>query len=294
MDGHGAAAEIQRHEGPASNRLFASIGDNREAIGVLRRRGGPTARYEGSSCATIGFDDSKRLFLQTKCPLNMLFGYMRFTLLPLCFVPTLFGQTQFYAGALTGIATLSADGKTNIASSDAGASSYKPENGAIVSLFGGVHLNDYVSLQGNFTGNRNNLVLSSFRGTDLAYEQKRRSSMRSFSGDVAVYFRGRGSWVRPFLSVGVGGTNFKSETVELTYLRGAITPPPNEFSETMATFRSAVGIDVALKRGWAFRFSFVEPIQKNPISPRLSPAGQRNLASFQNLFGFVKTFGPSR
>lgn len=221
-------------------------------------------------------------------------GLVRFTLLPLCAISPLFAQTQFYAGALTGIATLSADAQTSVGSTDAGASLYKPANGPILNLFGGAHLNDYLSLQVNLTTNRNDLVLTSFRGADLAYEQKRRSSQHGFSGDVAIYFRARRSWVRPFLSAGVGGTRFKTESVELTYLRGAINTPPNEFSDTRVSFRTAVGIDAAIKRGWAFRYSFVEPIQKNPISARLSPPGLRNLASFQNLFGFVKTFGPSR
>ena len=238
--------------------------------------------------------DLKRSQNSTKLLSNMDLGLMRFTLLPLCAICPLFAQSQFYAGALTGIATLSADARTSIGSTDAGASSYKPANGPILNLFGGAHLNDYLSLQANFTGNRNDLVLSSFRGADFAYEQRRRSSQIGFSGDIALYFRDRRSWVRPFLSAGVGGARFKSESVELTYLRGAITPPPNEISDTMVQFRTAVGIDAAIKRGWAFRYSFVESIQKNPISSRLSPAGQRNLASFQNLFGFVKTFKPSR
>jgi hypothetical protein len=41
---------------------------------------------------------------------------------------------------------------------------------------------------------------------------------------------------------------------------------------------------------WAFRYTFSETIRGNPVSARLSPPGQRNLATFQNLFGIVKTF----
>ena len=41
---------------------------------------------------------------------------------------------------------------------------------------------------------------------------------------------------------------------------------------------------------WSFRYSFSETITGNPISARLTPPGERNLANFQNLFGFVRRF----
>jgi hypothetical protein len=40
----------------------------------------------------------------------------------------------------------------------------------------------------------------------------------------------------------------------------------------------------------SFRYSFSETIGGNPISPRLSPPGERNLANFENLFGVVARF----
>lgn len=52
----------------------------------------------------------------------------------------------------------------------------------------------------------------------------------------------------------------------------------------------AVGIDIRLYHGWAFRYSFAETTRSNPISSHLSPPGNRMLANFRNLFGFVKYF----
>ena len=42
--------------------------------------------------------------------------------------------------------------------------------------------------------------------------------------------------------------------------------PPDRFSSTMVTLHVAVGIDLALTRGWAFRYSFLEAIQQNQVS----------------------------
>ena len=224
---------------------------------------------------------------------------MRRTSLLLCLCFPLFAQRNshernFYTGALGGVSTLSADGRSVVTASDAFASSYKPQNGPILNVFGGVHLNNYLSLQANYTGNRNNLTLTSIGSSASAYEQKRKSSQHSFAGDVVLYFRDRQSWARPYLSVGLGAARFKSDSGELSLVRGALSLPPYRFSSTMVTLRVAVGIDLALTRGWAFRYSFLEAIQQNPISPQLTPPGQRNLAGFQNLFGFVKTFGRTR
>lgn len=44
--------------------------------------------------------------------------------------------------------------------------------------------------------------------------------------------------------------------------------------------RVAVGIDLGSEAGWRFRYSFSETISRNPISVRLSPPAQRNLANF--------------
>src|SRR6266516_4075620 len=110
------------------------------------------------------------------------------------------GQPRPYAGVLGGISTLSADAVSVVAASGASASSYKPLNGAVVNPFGGVHVTDYLSLQSNYTWNRNDLELFAIRSPGDSYEQHRGSSQHAVGVDLLVYFRDRRNWVRPFLS----------------------------------------------------------------------------------------------
>jgi hypothetical protein len=188
-------------------------------------------------------------------------------------------QPQPYAGVLGGISTLSADARSVVTGSGASASSYKPVNGAVVNAFGGVHFNDYLSLQGNYTWNRNDLELFAIRNPGDSYEQRRGSSQHSAGVDLLVYFRDRRSWVRPFLSAGPAVVRFKSNSTT------------DSFSSVKPSLRVGVGIDARIAPGWAFRYSFLEAMQANPISRRLSPPGDRRLANFQNLFGIVRLFG---
>ena len=159
-----------------------------------------------------------------------------------------------------------------------------------MNLFGGVHLSEYLSLQGNFLTNQNGLTLTSITTPDAVYEQSRRSSQFGAAVDVLLYFRNRDSWARPFLSVGASALRFNSEVENVTVRRGTVSPPPPQFSSFHPALRVAVGIDMKLGKGWAFRYSFLESIQSNPISAQLAPPGGRNLATFQNLFGVLKSF----
>jgi hypothetical protein len=59
---------------------------------------------------------------------------------------------------------------------------------------------------------------------------------------------------------------------------------------TRVALRVAVGMDLAMGTAWSFRYSFSETISGNPISARLTPPGERNLANFQNLFGIIRQF----
>jgi hypothetical protein len=79
-----------------------------------------------------------------------------------------------------------------------------------------------------------------------------------------------------------------SDVVELKSARGDLAVPAPRFASAAAGRRVAVGMDVAMRHGWAVRYTFRETIRGNPISRQLSPVGQRNLANFQNLFGVVK------
>lgn len=215
----------------------------------------------------------------------------RSLILLLCSCCCLGAEPRFYAGALGGVSSLSADASSIIGQSAAATSSYKPENGAVFGVFGGVHLNDFLSLQANFMRNRNDLTLAAVQSPNSAYEQLRQSSQLGGAGDVLVYFRRLRSRVRPFLSAGVGAVRFKSEVRALTQRRGSLVPPPREFRSVNPALRVAVGIDLEVGRGWSFRYSFLEAIQRNSISAQIAPPGQRNLATFQNLFGVVTSFG---
>src|SRR5258708_23308545 len=73
-------------------------------------------------------------------------------------VPSL-ASAQFYAGALGGLAILSADGRSEITPQNAAFSLYKPENGASFRLLVGRHVTDYLSLQADYGLNGDHLTL---------------------------------------------------------------------------------------------------------------------------------------
>jgi hypothetical protein len=200
---------------------------------------------------------------------------------------------DYYAGGIAAVATLSADGRSIVSSSASQVSLYKPENGPAVNLFLGRYLGNYVSVQGNFIWNANALTLVSNsvvpQGASF-YSEARSSSQSSAVGDVLVFFRDRGSLVRPYLSAGIGVIHLQSSQHQLDSVFGSPILPPRDFSSNTPGLRVAVGIDVKLRRGFSFRYSFSETISSNPISDQLSPPGQRALKNFQNLWGFVKTF----
>jgi hypothetical protein len=202
-------------------------------------------------------------------------------------------QQRYFAGTVAGISTLSADAQTSITSGRTAVSLYRPFNGPAINVFGGIHVNDLLTLQGNYVYNANDLTAVSTRvsatGEDL-FEQQRMSSQHAFIGDVLIYFRNRQSWARPYLSGGVGGVRLRSVTQHLISSRGTPDLLPDEFTSIAPALRVAVGIDLTIHTGWAFRYSFSETIRRNAISGRLMPAGERNLANFQNLFGIVKLF----
>jgi hypothetical protein len=208
--------------------------------------------------------------------------------------PQAFAQDEgrLYAGALVGVSTLSADGRTSTQPSRAEASLYKPENGLALNLFAGVHLGRYFTVQSNYVWNRNDLTLfSSFTSAEGGrfYEQQRTSAQHAVVGDALLYFRALGSGVRPYLSTGVGFVRFTSESARSVVASG-LSAPEGEITSTRVLLRVAVGIDIAAGDRWSFRYSFSESISSNPVSARLMPPGERNLANFQNLFGFIRHF----
>lgn len=210
----------------------------------------------------------------------------------ICATTTVAAQPIPFAGGGAGIATLSADGRAVIGSDDVALSLYKPENGPAVNLFAGVHLSDYASLQGNYVANANRVALTASKNSDRHfsfYEQQRDTAQHAAIADLLLYFRERKQRVRPYLSAGLGLVRFTSDVTELSAVRGEVKSPPETFTSTAAVLRVAVGIDLAIRNGWAIRYTFSEAIRSNPISAQLVPPGQRSLANFQNLFGVVKS-----
>ena len=198
----------------------------------------------------------------------------------------------FFAGAIAGISTLSADARSEVTLGEVAVSLYKPENGPALNLLFGVHLHEYVAVQANYIWNRNDLVLTSVRATAVGpsvYEQPRTSAQHALVGDLLVYFRERRSMVRPYLSAGVGVVRLETRAGAEGRARNVI-PPAAESQATRALLRVAVGMDVAVGRGWSARYSFSEGVSGNPISAQLSPPGPRGLANFQNLFGVLHAF----
>ena len=201
-------------------------------------------------------------------------------------------ERRIFAGLLFGVSTLSADGVSETRGTDASLSQYKPENGLALNLFGGLHAWEYLSLQGNWMWNRNDITLVSALvspGAGGYYEQERRSEQHAVVADALLYFRRRDSAVRPYLGTGLVAVHFSSDTIVASIDRGII-PPTGTISSTGVALRSHVGIDIRLSRRIAFRYSFSETIGRNPISVALTPPAPRRLANFQNLFGLVSRF----
>jgi hypothetical protein len=197
-----------------------------------------------------------------------------------------------YAGAVAGVSTLSADARASTEPGRAEVSLYKPENGPALNGFVGVHLSRYFTVQANYLWNRNDLTLLSSVTAAVRggfYEQRRGSAQHAVVADALLYFRALDSRVRPYLSAGAGVVRFASQS-RGGAVRSGLAPPEGEIASTRLVMRVAVGIDLAMGEPWSFRYSFSESISGNPISARLTPPGERNLANFQNLFGFVTRF----
>ena len=201
-------------------------------------------------------------------------------------------DVSYFVGGLVGLATLSGDPTSRVTSDGFAVSTYKPDNGLALNLLFGVHLREYVTVQANYIWNRNDLVLFSGKVSGAGhvfYEQPRRSEQHAVVGDLLVYFRERASGVRPYLSGGLGLVRFSSTSAG-TLIDGGLPPPPPALTSIDATLRVAVGIDLAVGRGWSVRYSFSESIGGNPISPTLDPPGTRGLMNFQNLVGVLRSF----
>jgi hypothetical protein len=156
-------------------------------------------------------------------------------------------QSRFFVGGAGGISTLSADAQTAITATSVAVSLYSPSNGPALNVFGGTRLSDFLSLQGNYIWNRNELdVLSSLASSNSVSlsEEKLVSSQSSAILDLLLYFRNQGSWARPYLSAGSGVVHFTSRRSQVLNLRDSPALPPVEFTSNKAALRVAVGIDM--------------------------------------------------
>ncbi len=208
-------------------------------------------------------------------------------------MPNAFAQSQFYGGLQAGVSTLSGDAASTLNARTADFSSYNPQNGIALSTIFGRNISEYVSLQADYIYNRNRLMLASgafSNGTLNSYQEVRGSSQQSVIGDVLVYFRPRQSRLRPYLSVGTGVVHFSSFQQRVELVAGSPSLPPQRFPSNLIALHVPVGMDVKLRVGWMFRYSFSETLTKNPISDHLSPPGPHSLKNFQNLFGIIKRF----
>ncbi|MGH9675331.1 MAG: outer membrane beta-barrel protein, partial [Bryobacteraceae bacterium] len=148
---------------------------------------------------------------------------------------------------------------------------------------------DWLSAQASYGWNRNAVVMSAGAAAG-SYDFPVRATMHTVMAELLVYFRRRTDRLRPYLSVGTGFTNLRATPSGAPSVAGVIALPAGEFHSTGAGLRVAVGIDVALSHGLAFRYTFAETIQGNAISRRLTPPASRNLANFQNLWGVAWQF----
>jgi hypothetical protein len=76
----------------------------------------------------------------------------------------------------------------------------------------------------------------------------------------------------------------------LVAAQGQPARPATSIVSTTPALRVAVGLDILVAGGWSVRYSFSETLRHNAVSQALSPAAERNLANFQNLFGATKSF----
>jgi hypothetical protein len=200
-------------------------------------------------------------------------------------------ESRAFAGALFGVAALSADAQAVTAGTDAAVSLYDPKNGPALNVFGGLHIAQYFAIQVNWMWNRNDLTLVSSDTSPRAggfYEQTRDSSQHALVFDGLIYFRRLDSLIRPYLGTGLSVVHFSSEEA-ISQAQG-LRPPAGAIRSTRIGLRSHVGIDFSLSRHISFRYSFSETISSNPIGPSLTPPGRRPLMNFQNLFGLVSRF----
>ena len=111
-------------------------------------------------------------------------------------------EPTYFAGLIAWSSQLSGDPTTIVTGGGFVTSDYKPATGPAVNVFAGVHLREHLTLQANYTWNRNGVTLFAAEGTPTEsrfYEQPHAATQHTLIGDVLVYFRERASRIRPYL-----------------------------------------------------------------------------------------------
>src|SRR5438093_12034382 len=102
-----------------------------------------------------------------------------------CKVAEAQSRPRVFAGVVAGIATHAADARSEITSSGADVSLYKPENGPALNIFVGSHVHEYLTVQRNYVCNRNDVTLTSVRATHPApplYDPPRAAAQHPLRG----------------------------------------------------------------------------------------------------------------
>ncbi|MBI4910247.1 MAG: outer membrane beta-barrel protein [Acidobacteria bacterium] len=174
---------------------------------------------------------------------------------------------QYFLAGLGGAAAVS--NAAAVQSQPPAASNYDSKVGPACNVEFGRHLSDWISVQGGYIWNRNRIITSEVAGA-VFRQSIETQSQHAVGADLMGYFRPRSSLLRPYLSVGPAWVRV--------------------LQQNKPGLRVAVGIDIRIGSGFAFRYSFSEMISGNPLALRLRPTVGGKLMNFQNLFGVAKVF----
>ncbi len=167
---------------------------------------------------------------------------------------------------------------------------YQPTRGMAFNAGGGWLAGDWIGLQANYIYNRNAIRLVDVAGPQ-SLERNLRTGQVAWIVDGLFFVRPRSSWLRPYLSFGLGAVRYDRELLSSSggFLGGAIqTTPPASWHPAI---RIAVGADLLLRNRWGFRYSFSETVTRKFAGNDLQRPPASHLMNFQNLFGVVRYFG---
>ena len=197
--------------------------------------------------------------------------YERFLLYAACLLAcgpvTLQAQGPNFAGAQTGISTLSADGRSIITAQSTSISLYKPENGPTFQGIFGRHLSNYLSVQATYGWNRNSLTLTASQASEnhnAFYEQARSATQYAAVGELLLYFRKRGRSVRPYLSAGGGAIHITSSQKTIGSMLEEGISAPGGFSSTKPALRAPSELIFSSREDGLFGLPLARPFGETP------------------------------